>query len=32
MTSPAKTRITAGLRPFLPSDTPLLAEIFRLVM
>jgi putative acetyltransferase len=29
MTSPAKTRTTAGLRPFLPSDTPLLAEIFR---
>jgi putative acetyltransferase len=24
-----KTKITAGLRPFLPSDTPLLAEIFR---
>jgi putative acetyltransferase len=29
MTAPAKTKITAGLRPFLPSDTPLLAEIFR---
>jgi putative acetyltransferase len=29
MTSPAKTKITAGLRPFLPADTPLLAEIFR---
>ncbi len=28
MTS-AKTRTTAGLRPFLPSDTPRLAEIFR---
>jgi putative acetyltransferase len=28
VTSPA-TRITAGLRPFLPSDTPLVAEIFR---
>ena len=27
MTSPAKS--PAGLRPFLPSDTPLLAEIFR---
>jgi putative acetyltransferase len=27
--SPAKTKITAGLRPFLPADTPLLAEIFR---
>jgi putative acetyltransferase len=26
---PTKTRITAGLRPFLASDTPLLAEIFR---
>jgi putative acetyltransferase len=24
-----KTRITAGLRPFLPTDTPQLAEIFR---
>jgi putative acetyltransferase len=24
-----KTKITAGLRPFLPADTPLLAEIFR---
>jgi putative acetyltransferase len=24
-----KTRIPAGLRPFLPGDTPLLAEIFR---
>jgi putative acetyltransferase len=29
MTAPAKTKITAGLRPLLPSDTPLLAEIFR---
>jgi putative acetyltransferase len=29
MNSPAKTKITAGLRPFLPADTPLLAEIFR---
>jgi putative acetyltransferase len=29
MTSSAKAGITAGLRPFLPSDTPLLAEIFR---
>jgi putative acetyltransferase len=28
MTAPAKTKINAGLRPFLPSDTPLLAEIF----
>ena len=28
-TSPAKTETVAGLRPFLPSDTPLLAEIFR---
>jgi putative acetyltransferase len=27
--APAKTRITAGLRPFLAADTPLLAEIFR---
>ena len=27
--SSAKAKITAGLRPFLPSDTPLLAEIFR---
>jgi putative acetyltransferase len=27
MTAPAKS--PAGLRPFLPSDTPLLAEIFR---
>jgi putative acetyltransferase len=27
--APTKTKITAGLRPFLPSDTPLLAEIFR---
>jgi putative acetyltransferase len=27
--SPAKTKTPAGLRPFLPSDTPLLAEIFR---
>jgi putative acetyltransferase len=27
--APEKTRITAGLRPFLPADTPLLAEIFR---
>ena len=27
MTSPAKS--AAGLRPFLPSDAPLLAEIFR---
>ena len=24
-----KTKITAGLRPFLPADVPLLAEIFR---
>ncbi len=29
MTAPSKTRITAGLRPFLPSDVSLLAEIFR---
>jgi putative acetyltransferase len=29
MTSPAKIKITAGLRPLLPSDAPLLAEIFR---
>jgi putative acetyltransferase len=29
MTSPAQTKAMAGLRPFLPSDTPLLAEIFR---
>jgi putative acetyltransferase len=29
VTSPANTKATAGLRPFLPSDTPLLAEIFR---
>jgi putative acetyltransferase len=28
-TSSTKTKITAGLRPFLPDDTPLLAEIFR---
>jgi putative acetyltransferase len=27
--SPAKAKITAGLRPFLPADAPLLAEIFR---
>jgi putative acetyltransferase len=27
--SPARIKTTAGLRPFLPSDTPLLAEIFR---
>jgi putative acetyltransferase len=27
--SPTKIKTTAGLRPFLPSDTPLLAEIFR---
>jgi putative acetyltransferase len=27
--SSARTKTTAGLRPFLPSDTPLLAEIFR---
>jgi putative acetyltransferase len=29
VTSPAKTKITVGLRPFLPDDTLLLAEIFR---
>jgi putative acetyltransferase len=29
MTSPAKAKAPAGLRPFLPSDGPLLAEIFR---
>jgi putative acetyltransferase len=29
VTSPAKTKTTAGLRPFLPADIPLLAEIFR---
>jgi len=29
MTSPATARAPAGLRPFLPSDAPLLAEIFR---
>jgi putative acetyltransferase len=29
VTSPAKTKAAAGLRPFLPSDAPLLAEIFR---
>jgi putative acetyltransferase len=29
VTSPANTKATAGLRPFLPADAPLLAEIFR---
>jgi putative acetyltransferase len=28
-TSSSKTKTPAGLRPFLPADTPLLAEIFR---